>query len=108
MKINIVKPMKIAKSLSKYVVIIPDNDEEWFDDNEINELLDFFTGEYGQTSDCWRYVIVNTERQTVDYVDRKPEGVIAFVVRYSTFLESSYWANAFDHMNIRQGNIYDE
>ena len=106
MKVNIVKPQPIKPKLTKYIIIIPDDDEEWFNDNEINELIDFFTGDYGQTSDCWRYVVVNTESQTVDYVDRKPNGQTTFLY-LSEFNESEYWANAFDNMNIRQGNVYD-
>ena len=109
MKVNIVRPQPIRPKLTKYIVITPDpelNDNEWFDDEEVNKLMDFFTGEMGSTATCWRYVIVNTEQQTVDYLDRKPSGQTTFVC-LSEFNKSQYWANAFDHLNISFGSVRD-
>ena len=107
MKVNVVRPQPIRPKLTKYIIIIPDDDEGWFEEDEINELMDFFTGEMGSTATCWRYVIVNTEKHTVDYLDRKPSGQSTFVC-LSEFNESQYWANAFDHLNISFGSVRDE
>ena len=107
MKVNIVRPQPIKPKLTKYIVVVPDAGKAWLNENEINELIGSFIGEIELTATYWRYVIINTEKQTIDYLDHKPNNQTTFVC-LSEFNESQYWANAFDHLNIRFGNVRDE
>ena len=108
MKVNIVKPMKPVIELPIFIVIKP-NEGEWFDCDDINNNVEILTGYNPGTESSWRYVIINTYNETVDYHDRFPDSLkpVIHLTEQEFFIKyNNVWREAIKELDLEYGDVF--
>ena len=108
MKVNIIKPIKPVVQLPHFIIIEAAH-SDWLKSSKVNYIIELLTGCNPETAESWRFVIINTDNQKVDYHDRYAEctGPITFLIEQD-FFEMYYggWKQAFDQRNLSIGNVF--
>ena len=107
MKVNIVKPMESVMQLPHFIVIEAAH-VDWLNNDEINDIIGVITGCNPETEYSWRYVVINTYSQKVDYCDRFSTKPMTFLTAGKFFdLYYGKWKQAFDNLSFNLGNVFE-